>query len=99
MATTANNISSDISIAEMYWQSLNSLSDNVKLRLATMLTSSVVDKADRKESSAELTQSMLQKYSGAWVEDFAGRWQDDRTTEQMISDIHEARTTNREIEL
>lgn len=26
-----------------------------------------------------------------WTESFAGKWQDDRTTEEIIDDIHEAR--------
>lgn len=66
---TANNIPNDISIAKSYWKALRFLSDGVKLRLASMLTTSIVEKADKKESSAELTQRMLNKYSGAWVGD------------------------------
>lgn len=89
----------DNSIAESYWKTLCSLSDGVKLRLATMLTTSVVEKIDEKGTSSELAEQMLKKNSGAWATCIAGRWQDDRTTEQIISDIREARTKNREIEL
>jgi hypothetical protein len=29
-----------------------------------------------------------------WTESFAGKWQDDRTTEEIIDDIHAARNAN-----
>jgi len=29
-----------------------------------------------------------------WTEKFAGKWQDDRTAEEIIEDIRAARTTN-----
>lgn len=37
--------------------------------------------------------------TGVWVDSFAGKWQDERSTLQIINDIHEARTNNSEIEL
>ena len=30
----------------------------------------------------------------SWVDEFAGKWQDTRSTEQMLQDIHSARTSN-----
>ncbi len=33
----------------------------------------------------------------SWVDDFAGKWQDTRSTAQIISDIHGARTSNSEV--
>ena len=32
--------------------------------------------------------------TGSWVDHFAGKWQDHRTTSQILDDIHEARTGN-----
>lgn len=34
-----------------------------------------------------------------WTSEFAGRWDDDRTADEVIEDIRGARTSNREIEL
>ena len=35
----------------------------------------------------------------SWVDSFAGKWQDDRSADQIISDIHAAGTSNSEISL
>ena len=35
----------------------------------------------------------------SWVDEFAGKWQDTRSTAQIIKDIHEARTSNSEVSL
>lgn len=35
--------------------------------------------------------------SVSWVDEFAGKWQDIRTTEQIVQDIHDARTSNDDI--
>ena len=34
-----------------------------------------------------------------WVDQFAGKWQDSRSTEEIIEDIHKARAPNDEIVL
>ena len=34
-----------------------------------------------------------------WTSEFAGRWDDDRTTDEVVEDIRGARTPNKEIEL
>ena len=34
-----------------------------------------------------------------WTSEFAGRWADDRTTDEVVEDIRGARTSNKEIEL
>lgn len=80
-----------MSTAKMYWRTLNSLSDSVKLRLATMLTSSVVEKADSKETSAELTQRMLKKYAGAWV--------GDESDEDIMATIRESSSIRNAVQL
>ena len=35
--------------------------------------------------------------SKSWVDEFAGKWQDQHTTAQIVEDIHKARTNNSEI--
>ena len=35
----------------------------------------------------------------SWVDQFAGKWQDTRSTDEIIADIHAARTSNDEISL
>lgn len=37
--------------------------------------------------------------STSWVDEFSAKWKDSRTAEQIVADIHAARTTNAEIEL
>ena len=34
-----------------------------------------------------------------WTSEFAGRWDDDRTTDEVVEDIRGARTSKKEIEL
>ena len=34
-----------------------------------------------------------------WTSEFAGRWDDDRTTDEVVEDIRGARTSIKEIEL
>ena len=34
-----------------------------------------------------------------WTSEFAGRWDDDRTTDEVVEDIRGARTSDKEIEL
>lgn len=38
-----------------------------------------------------LSASIRQHIDEDWTKSFAGKWQDDRTTEEIIDDIHEAR--------
>ena len=35
----------------------------------------------------------------SWVDEFVGKWQDTRSTEQILQDIHSARTSNDDIDL
>jgi len=59
-----------------YWLELKDLSNDVKLELISLLSSS------------------MRYPEEDWTEDFAGKWQDDRTTEEIIEDIHSARNAN-----
>ena len=35
----------------------------------------------------------------SWVSPFAGKWVDERSTEEIIKEIHDSRTTNKELSL
>lgn len=50
------------------------------------------------ETDAQKTQELDVK-PVSWVDEFAGKWQDIRTTEQIVQDIHDARTPNDDIVL
>lgn len=65
-----------LKLTDSYWEMLKSLSDEVKLRLATRLTASVVS---AKAADADNTEEMLEKHLGAW--------KDDRSTEEIIEDL------------
>ena len=63
-----------------YWEILKSLSNEVKLRLATRLTASVIETKSRTPNH---TEEMLAKYAGAW--------QDNRSTEEIIKNLNDSR--------
>ena len=59
-----------------YWSELKDLSNEVKLELISLLSSS------------------MRHPEEDWTDDFAGKWKDDRTTEEIIDDIRAARNAN-----
>lgn len=65
-----------------YWSVLKDLSNSVKLELITLLSSSVANSVS--EASNEK----------GWTKSFAGRWEDDRTAEEVIEDIRNSRNAN-----
>lgn len=69
-----------LKLTDSYWEMLKSLSDEVKLRLATRLTASVVS---AKAADADNTEEMLEKHLGAW--------KDDRSTEEIIEEMYAGR--------
>lgn len=69
-----------VKLTNSYWEILKSLSDEVKLRLATRLTASVVES---KSKEKDITEEMINKYSGTW--------KDSRSTEEIINDIYNSR--------
>lgn len=71
-----------VKLTNSYWEVLKSLSDEVKLRLATKLTASVLES---KTKEKDITEEMISKYSGTW--------KDSRSTEEIISDIYNARSS------
>lgn len=53
----------------------------------------------RWEIVGKAKRSKMVSPASSWVDSFAGKWQDNRSTSQIISDIHAARTSNSEISL
>ena len=70
--------------ASVYWNLLKDLSSEIKLDLISRLSASLL-----KRETDDVH----------WASEFAGKWKDDRSAEEIVTDIREARTTNREIEL
>ena len=65
-----------------YWATLKDLSNDVKLELISLLSSS------------------MRNTEEDWTESFAGKWQDERSTEEIVDDIRAARNAHmKEIEL
>lgn len=83
---TINVLNSKTSASNIYWDMLKDLSSDIKLELIAKLSASLLAKEDTPDTSN-------------WTSEFAGRWEDDRTTDEIIEDIRGARTSNREIEL
>ena len=78
--------SADITMTNNYWNMLRNLKDEVKLRLASMLTASVVEHRDKSVSEkVSITEAMVKKYAGAW--------EDDRTSDEIISDVYASRSS------
>jgi len=79
---TIQNERADRKIIDAYWNMLRFLSNEMKLKLATRLTASVVEKAERTETHvSEHTRQMLEKFYGAW--------EGDESAEQIIATIKE----------
>ena len=77
--------SADITMTNNYWNMLRNLNDEVKLRLASMLTASVVEHRDKSVSEkVSITEAMVKKYAA---------WEDDRTSDEIISDVYASRSS------
>ena len=74
----------ELSIINLYWEMLKSLSDDIKLKLATMLTNSVVEnrQKERSATSVSLTEQMIAKYAGAL--------EDERQADEIVSEIKQS---------
>lgn len=70
-----------IKLTDAYWEMLKSLNDDIKLRLATRLTASVIS---NKEARKDNTEEMIEKH--------VGKWKDERSAEDIIKDIYSGRT-------
>lgn len=58
--------------------------------LAKRMKWNVIALSDKKETAST---------KSSWVDKFAAKWQDTRSAEQIVKDIHDARTSNAEIVL
>lgn len=83
---TMNILNSKTSASNIYWYMLKDLSSDIKLELIAKLSASLLVKDDTPDTPN-------------WTSEFAGRWEDDRTAEEVMEDIRGSRTSNREIEL
>lgn len=52
-----------LKLTDTYWEMLKSLNDDIKLRLATRLTASVIA---GKDTSKHRTNEMIEKHFGKW---------------------------------
>ena len=66
-----------------YWPELKDLSDKTKLELIVLLRSSM--------THAEEDSPVKRK---GWASRFSGVWKDSRSAEEIVADIHAARTDN-----
>lgn len=84
MSTVASHIENLQSA--VYWKILKNLSENVKLDLISRL-------------SLSLLKTPVEELQEDWTAEFAGAWKDERSAEDMIADIRNSRSKNRDIEL
>lgn len=70
------------SVSAKYWSELKDLSNSVKLELIALLSSSVANSVSEPSNDK------------GWTKSFAGRWQDDRTAEEIMEDIRNSRNAN-----
>ncbi len=68
-----------------YWNLLKDLSSEIKLDLISRLSASLLKRKTTDDAH--------------WFSEFAGQWKDSRSADEIVSDMREARTSNREIEL
>lgn len=88
---TIRNERVDKKIIDAYWNMLRSLSNEMKLKLATRLTASVVEKVERTEKPvSEHTRQMLDKFYGAW--------EGDESAEQIIATMKENKSVREPLE-
>lgn len=88
---TIRNERVDKKIIDAYWNMLRSLNNEMKLKLATRLTASVVEKVERIEMLvSEYTRQMLDKFYGAW--------EGDESAEQIIATMKENNSVREPLE-
>lgn len=73
-------------LTNSYWEMLRFLSDDIKLRLASLLTSSVADNREKAlTSNKDITEQMIEKYAGALT--------DDRSSDEINRSIYSMRSS------
>ncbi len=83
MNTTTTTFPVSSPISAKYWSELKDLSDNVKLELITLLSSSMAHPIEETDKSRK-----------GWASRFSGVWKDSRSAEEIVADIRAARTKN-----
>ncbi len=75
------NVNTNVAVP-VYWESLNKLSDTEKINLIVLLSSSLhKSKSEHKDTKK-------------WASKYAGKWQDSRSADDIVSEIRGARTHN-----
>ncbi len=79
----ANTPTAPSPVIAKFWPELKSLNDKSKLELIVLLRDSM--------AHAEEEKPIKQK---GWASRFSGVWKDRRSAEEIVADIHAARTDN-----
>ena len=90
-----NTITIDSNIyqgAERYAK-LHHISVNAVIEKGVLLLLNKIQPGQHVEVAAQVSSPK------SWVDAFVGKWQDKRTTSQIINELHEARSSNSEIVL
>lgn len=75
--------------AESYWRLLKNTSNEVKLRLITLLSQSMTENSDKNSS---IIDNSDQKRTDRFIAKFAGAWKGDETAERIVEVIKDGRT-------
>lgn len=70
------------------WNEVKNWNSEDKVNLITLLSMSLAEQPEKKETESEKTKRMLEKY--------AGKWSGDETAEDIIRNIYESRRSNME---
>ncbi len=79
MVGLINNTSS----VSRYWDMIKDISSEEKLNLISLLSNSMLSEEHNSAKSKD-----------GWASRFAGVWKDNRSAEEIMNDIHSARTNN-----
>lgn len=71
-----------LKLTDAYWEMLKSLNDDIKLRLATRLTASIIAGKNTNENK---TNEMIEKH--------LGKWDDEKSAEAIIEDMYAGRNS------
>lgn len=80
--------------AEGYWKLLKNTSNEVKLRLITLLSQSMTENSDRTNAA---TDNSAQKRTERFIARFAGAWHGDESAEDIVGIINEGRTCRKPV--
>ena len=87
MASSITNIENNT--ISMYWNTLRSMSKNIRLSLAIKLTNSVLEEERKELSDKAYTEEMLNK--------FFGKWKGEETAEELMEIIKQPSSSSEPI--